>query len=152
MKWPLCDSMLPASRRAAPGGSHSNFTWWLAWLLLCAQIARPDPRRRDESLEDRGGDAHAAAVRLNDGSGSSIHRLAHHHHGIPIQPEAGGGAAEEDRGAGIADFPEIVSSSIDEKLVRWKGIEATIMLAQSSGRKVVVIGNPEDGLPLILGG
>ena len=153
MKWPLCDSMLPASRRAAPGGSHSNFTWWLAWLLLCAQIARPDPRRRDESLEDRGGDAHAAAVRLNDGSdGSSIHRLAHHHHGIPIQPEAGGGAAEEDRGAGIADFPEIVSSSIDEKLLRWKGIEATIMLAQSSGRKVVVIGNPEDGLPLILGG
>ena len=45
-----------------------------------------------------------------------------------------------------------MSSSIDEKLLRWKGIEATIMLAQSSGRKVVVISNPKDGLPLILGG
>lgn len=53
---------------------------------------------------------------------------------------------------GIADFQQIVTSGIDEKLLRWKGIEATVELAGSSNAKVVVVGSGKDGLPLILGG
>lgn len=53
---------------------------------------------------------------------------------------------------GIADFQRIVSNGIDEKLLRWKGIEATVELAGSANSKVVVVGSAKDGLPLILGG
>ncbi len=50
---------------------------------------------------------------------------------------------------GIADFQRIVSQGIDERLLRWKGIEATENLAQSANTKVVIVGGA-DGLPLIL--
>jgi regulator of protease activity HflC (stomatin/prohibitin superfamily) len=53
---------------------------------------------------------------------------------------------------GIQDFQQIVSKSITQDLLRWKGIEATEALAQSTNSKVVVIGSGKDGLPIILGG
>lgn len=51
--------------------------------------------------------------------------------------------------AGIKDFQDIVTQGISEKLLEWKGIEATIELARSSNTKVIVVGNPKSGLPLI---
>lgn len=53
---------------------------------------------------------------------------------------------------GIADFQRIVATNISDKLLQWKGIEATEKLALSPNSKVVVIGNPKSGLPIILGG
>ncbi len=53
---------------------------------------------------------------------------------------------------GIKDFQDIVSEGISDKLLRWKGIEATLDLSRSANAKVVVIGQGKDGLPLILGG
>jgi prohibitin 1 len=50
---------------------------------------------------------------------------------------------------GIKDFQNIVSEGISEKLLEWKGIEATIELARSPNAKVVVVGNAKTGLPLI---
>jgi len=52
---------------------------------------------------------------------------------------------------GIADFQSIVTQGIDDKLLKWKGIEATTELAKSTNSKVVVIGSGKDGLPIILG-
>ena len=52
---------------------------------------------------------------------------------------------------GIADFQDIVSRGISEQLLKWKGIEATEKLANSQNTKVVIIGSPKDGLPIILG-
>jgi len=49
---------------------------------------------------------------------------------------------------GIQDFQRIVSQGISEQLLRWKGIEATSRLAESSNSKVVIVGG-RDGLPLI---
>jgi regulator of protease activity HflC (stomatin/prohibitin superfamily) len=51
---------------------------------------------------------------------------------------------------GIKDFQNIVSEGISDKLLEWKGIEATVELARSSNSKVVVVGNSKTGLPLIL--
>jgi len=51
---------------------------------------------------------------------------------------------------GIADFQDIVARGISDPLLRWKGIEATKELAQSTNAKVVIIGAGRDGLPLIL--
>ncbi len=53
---------------------------------------------------------------------------------------------------GIKDFQNIVSEGISDKLLEWKGIEATIELARSSNAKVVVVGNTKTGLPLIFAG
>jgi prohibitin 1 len=53
--------------------------------------------------------------------------------------------------AGIRDFQQIVAQGISPALLEWKGIEATEILAKSANTKVVVIGNPKNGLPLILG-
>ena len=50
---------------------------------------------------------------------------------------------------GISDFQRIVAQGIDERLLRWKGIEATENLATSQNAKVVIVGG-RDGLPLIL--
>lgn len=52
---------------------------------------------------------------------------------------------------GIKDFQDIVATGISDKLLRWKGIEATQELANSPNSKIIVIGNSKDGLPLILG-
>jgi prohibitin 1 len=51
---------------------------------------------------------------------------------------------------GISDFQNIVARGISEQLLRWKGIEATEKIAQSTNTKVIVIGAGKDGLPLIL--
>ena len=53
---------------------------------------------------------------------------------------------------GIKDFQNIVTEGISEKLLEWKGIEATIELARSTNAKVVVVGNTKTGLPLIFAG
>jgi regulator of protease activity HflC (stomatin/prohibitin superfamily) len=52
---------------------------------------------------------------------------------------------------GIRDFQQIVSQGISDSYLRWRGIEATLQLSQSSNSKVVVIGGGKDGLPIILG-
>jgi regulator of protease activity HflC (stomatin/prohibitin superfamily) len=52
---------------------------------------------------------------------------------------------------GIADFQKIVAQGISAQLLEWKGIEATEKLAASANAKIVVVGNPKNGLPLILG-
>jgi regulator of protease activity HflC (stomatin/prohibitin superfamily) len=52
---------------------------------------------------------------------------------------------------GIAAFQRTVSQGISESYLRWRGIEATLALAQSPNTKIVVIGNSKDGLPIILG-
>lgn len=51
---------------------------------------------------------------------------------------------------GIRRFQEIVTPAISESYLRWRGIEATLKLAESNNSKVVVIGNSATGLPLIL--
>ena len=53
---------------------------------------------------------------------------------------------------GIRSFQEIVSGGLTEQFLRWRGIEATVQLAQSNNAKVVVIGSGATGMPLILGG
>jgi prohibitin 1 len=53
---------------------------------------------------------------------------------------------------GIKDFQNIVTEGISEKLLEWKGIEATVELARSPNSKVIVVGNTKTGLPLVFSG
>ncbi|MBO6660006.1 MAG: prohibitin family protein [Roseivirga sp.] len=52
---------------------------------------------------------------------------------------------------GEAQANKIVNSSLTPNLLKMRGIEATLKLAESQNSKVVVIGQGEGGLPLILG-
>lgn len=51
---------------------------------------------------------------------------------------------------GIADFQKIVSQGISAELLQWKGIEATMAFADSSNSKIIIVGNSQEGLPVIL--
>jgi prohibitin 1 len=51
---------------------------------------------------------------------------------------------------GIADFQKIVSDGISPQLLKWKAIEATEKLAESPNSKIVVMGNTEQSLPVLL--
>ncbi len=50
-----------------------------------------------------------------------------------------------------AEANRILNASLTDKILRDKGIEATLELANSPNSKVVVVGGNGDGLPLILG-
>ena len=52
---------------------------------------------------------------------------------------------------GIREFQQIVSQGISDSYLRWRGIEATLQLSQSTNSKVVIIGGGKDGMPIILG-
>jgi regulator of protease activity HflC (stomatin/prohibitin superfamily) len=52
---------------------------------------------------------------------------------------------------GIRDFQQTVSQGISDSYLRWRGIEATLQLSQSTNAKTVIIGNGKDGLPVIRG-
>lgn len=51
-----------------------------------------------------------------------------------------------------ADANRILSASLSDKILKDKGIEATLKLAESPNTKVIVVGGDGEGLPLILGG
>jgi len=49
-----------------------------------------------------------------------------------------------------ADANKILNASLSDKILKDKGIEATLKLAQSPNSKIVIVGGHGDGLPLIL--
>ena len=52
---------------------------------------------------------------------------------------------------GIKDFQDTIATGITSGLLKWKGIEATLQIAESENSKVIIIGAGEEGLPIILG-
>ena len=53
---------------------------------------------------------------------------------------------------GISEFQKIVNRTITPQLLKWKGVEATQEISKSTNAKVIVIGNGDGDLPIILGG
>lgn len=51
-----------------------------------------------------------------------------------------------------AESNQILNASLTDKILKDKGIEATLKLADSPNSKVIIVGGNGDGLPLILGG
>ncbi len=50
---------------------------------------------------------------------------------------------------GISDYHKILSETLNEKIMKWHGIEATLKLSKSENAKVIVIGAGKNGLPII---
>lgn len=51
---------------------------------------------------------------------------------------------------GIRDFQAIISAGLTNQFLRYKGIEATLQLAQSPNSKIIVMDGGPNGLPLVL--
>jgi len=51
---------------------------------------------------------------------------------------------------GIADFQKIVAAGLTPSYLKWKGVEATEKLAQSSNSKIIMVGNTSNSMPVIL--
>lgn len=52
---------------------------------------------------------------------------------------------------GIQTFYAIVSEALNDTLLTWRGIEATVQLSKSPNTKIVIVGGSKDQMPLILG-
>jgi regulator of protease activity HflC (stomatin/prohibitin superfamily) len=52
---------------------------------------------------------------------------------------------------GIRDYQDTISQTLNEQIIKWQGVQATLDLAKSENAKIVVIGAGEEGLPIILG-
>lgn len=50
---------------------------------------------------------------------------------------------------GIARYNEIINASLSEKILKQRGIDATIEISKSENSKIIVIGTGEKGLPVI---
>ena len=68
-----------------------------------------------------------------------------------LQKEALEAQRKEIEATGQAEYQRIITQSLSTQFLKYKGIEATQMLANSPNAKVVVIGGGEGGLPIILG-
>lgn len=68
-----------------------------------------------------------------------------------IQAEKQEAARKVIEAEGIKKFQEIVNAGLTDNYLRLKGIEATQKLAESGNSKVVIFGQGNSGLPLILG-
>ncbi len=52
---------------------------------------------------------------------------------------------------GIRSYQEIIKSSLTNEFLKWKGIEATVALAQSPSAKTIIMGASGGSLPFVLG-
>ncbi len=68
-----------------------------------------------------------------------------------VEREAQESTRKQVEANGIAAFQRIVGQGISDSYLRWRGIEATLALAQSPNSKIVIIGSGKDGMPIILG-
>jgi regulator of protease activity HflC (stomatin/prohibitin superfamily) len=72
-------------------------------------------------------------------------------YGFRVEREKRESERKKIEGEGIRDFQQIVTQGITDSYLRWRGIEATLQLSQSSNTKIVIIGSGNDGLPILLG-
>ncbi|CAN5898222.1 prohibitin family protein [soil metagenome] len=52
---------------------------------------------------------------------------------------------------GLRNFYSVIHGALTDRLLTWRGIEATVEIGKSPNTKVVIVGGNRDQLPLILG-
>jgi regulator of protease activity HflC (stomatin/prohibitin superfamily) len=57
---------------------------------------------------------------------------------------------KEIESAGIKTYNDTVGASLNDRVLKWHGIEATKEMAASPNAKVIVMGNGDKGLPVVL--
>jgi prohibitin 2 len=126
-------------------------------LVQPEAMEQPDPRHYNDFLQDAIQilDTLVLSIELPPDIVAAINRQTEQYYMIQeykfrVEREAEESKRKQIEADGIAAFQKTVSQGISESYLRWRGIEATLLLAQSPNAKVVVIGSGKDGLPIIL--
>jgi hypothetical protein len=127
-------------------------------LVQIAAMDQPDPKHYNDFLEGSIQilDTLVLSIELPPAIVSAINRQTEQFYLIQeykfrVEREAQESNRKQIEANGIAAFQRTVSQGISDSYLRWRGIEATLALAQSPNAKIVVIGTGKDGLPIILG-
>ena len=127
-------------------------------LVQPEAMEQPDPKHYNDFLQDAIQilDTLVQTIDLPPDIVAAINRQTEQYYMIQeykfrVEREAQETKRKQVEADGIAAFQKTVSQGISESYLRWRGIEATLLLAQSPNAKIVVIGAGKDGLPIILG-
>jgi regulator of protease activity HflC (stomatin/prohibitin superfamily) len=126
-------------------------------LVQPEAMEQPDPKHYNDFLQDAIQilDTLVLSIELPPDIVAAINRQTEQYYTIQeykfrVEREAEESKRKRIEADGIAAFQKTVSLGISESYLRWRGIEATLLLSQSQNAKVVVIGSGRDGLPIIL--
>jgi regulator of protease activity HflC (stomatin/prohibitin superfamily) len=127
-------------------------------LVQPEAMEQPDPKHYNDFLQNSIQllDALVLGIELPVEIVAAINRQTQQYYEIQeykyrVEREAQESTRKQIEANGIAAFQRTVSEGISDSYLRWRGIEATLALAQSRNSKVVIIGGGKDGLPVILG-
>jgi prohibitin 2 len=127
-------------------------------LVQPEAMEQPDPKHYNDFLQNAIQilDTLVQAIELPPEIVAAINRQTEQYYMIQeykfrVEREAEESKRKQIEADGIAAFQKTVSQGISESYLRWRGIEATLQLAQSPNTKIVIIGSGKDGLPIILG-
>ena len=133
-------------------GAHLNS------LVQPEAMEQPDPKHYNDFLQNsiQVLDTLVLSIELPPAIVGAINRQTQQFYEIQefkyrVEREAQESRRKQIEANGIAAFQRTVSQGISDSYLRWRGIEATLALAQSSNSKIVIIGSGKDGLPIILG-
>jgi len=133
-------------------GTHLNN------LIQPEAMEQPDPKHYNDFLQNSIQilDTLVLSIELPPPIVAAINRQTEQYYQIQeykfrVEREAQESIRKQIEANGIAAFQRTVSQGISDSYLRWRGIEATLALAQSPNTKIVIIGNSKDGLPIILG-
>jgi regulator of protease activity HflC (stomatin/prohibitin superfamily) len=133
-------------------GTHLNS------LVQPSAMEQPDPKHYNEFLQDSIQllDTLVLSIELPADIVNAINRQTEQFYQIQeykyrVQREVEEAKRKQVEANGIAAFQRTVSQGISDSYLRWRGIEATLALAQSKNSKIVIIGSGKEGLPIILG-
>jgi len=121
-------------------------------------MEQPDPKHYNDFLQNSIQilDTLVLSIELPPAIVAAINRQTEQFYQIQefkyrVEREAQEAKRKQVEANGIAAFQKTVSQGISDSYLRWRGIEATLALAQSKNAKIVVIGSGGDGMPIILG-
>jgi regulator of protease activity HflC (stomatin/prohibitin superfamily) len=133
-------------------GAHLNM------LVQPEAMEQPDPKHYNDFLQNSVQilDTLVLSIELPPEIVAAINRQTEQYYEIQefkyrVEREAQESRRKQIEANGIAAFQRTVSQGISDSYLRWRGIEATLALAQSPNAKIVIIGGGKDGLPIILG-
>ena len=133
-------------------GTHLNN------LIQPEAMEVPDPKHYNDFLQNSIQilDTLVLSIELPPSVVAAINRQTEQYYQIQefkfrVEREAQESKRKQIEANGIAAFQRTVSQGISDSYLRWRGIEATLLLAQSPNTKIVIIGSGKDGLPIILG-
>jgi regulator of protease activity HflC (stomatin/prohibitin superfamily) len=147
-----------AIQKAIRNKSQASLGAHLNSLVQPEAMEQPDPKHYNDFLQNSIQilDTLVLSIELPPAIVAAINRQTEQFYQIQeykyrVEREVEEAKRKQVEANGIAAFQKTVSKGISDSYLKWRGIEATLALAQSKNSKIVIIGSGKEGLPIILG-